>query len=71
MVPWENSRGNPTKMPVVNFDPMYGNLPDIGDDITGDSSTDQKVLCDLAKGVALGHITREASVRKIGPLKMA
>ena len=63
--------GQLEREPVVSFQAMPGNIPELEPEIVHDLSTDQHILYLLATGVIAGHIPSELAGRKIGPLNMA
>ena len=63
--------GQLERAPVVSFQAIPGNMPELEPEIVHDLSTDQHILYLLATGVTTGHISRELAGRKIGPLNMA
>ena len=59
--------GQLEKKPVVPFQAIPGNIPDLGPETVLDLSTNLHLLYRLATGVS-GHMPNELAGRKIGPL---
>ena len=59
------------RLPVNNFQPVSGQVPDVPDSTFSELSNDQQLLYTLAQVVKTGNISEEDAGRKIGPLNHA
>ena len=63
--------GDVRRLPVAQFRPVAGSVPELPEAVAADLSDDQQLLYQLARAVQSGTIAPKVACRKIGPVNHA